>query len=103
MMKFVKMDQVREYSAQSGIAGDHGWRKAYIALGSNVGDRLDMIEKACRMLEEDPDIRLRRTSSLYETEPMYVTDQASFLNGACQVGDAVYRDYSGLRAEVLLR
>lgn len=60
-------------------------RRAYIALGSNVGDRLDMIERACRALDADPDMRVTRTSSLYETEPMYVEDQARFLNGACEV------------------
>ncbi|CAD0090992.1 unnamed protein product, partial [Aureobasidium vineae] len=59
-------------------------RRAYIALGSNVGDRLDMIEKACLVLDQHPDIKVTRTSSLYETEPMYVEDQARFLNGACE-------------------
>jgi hypothetical protein len=61
------------------------WHRAYIALGSNVGDRLEMVEQACRHLREDPDIRLLRTSSLYETEAMYVVDQEPFLNGACEV------------------
>lgn len=65
-------------------------RKAYIALGSNVGDRLDMIEKACLALDQDPNIKITRTSSLYETEPMYVQDQARFLNGACEV-DALFQ------------
>ncbi|KAH0261601.1 hypothetical protein KCU71_g20767, partial [Aureobasidium melanogenum] len=60
-------------------------RRAYIALGSNVGDRLHMIEKACLALDQDPDIKVIRTSLLYETEPMYVQDQARFLNGACEV------------------
>ncbi|KAL2029834.1 hypothetical protein VTO58DRAFT_109026 [Aureobasidium pullulans] len=60
-------------------------RCAYIALGSNVGDRLDMIEKACLALDQDQNIKVTRTSSLYETEPMYVEDQARFLNGACEV------------------
>lgn len=59
--------------------------RAFIAMGSNVGDRLQMIEKACLALEDEGDIRLLRTSCLYETEPMYVEDQARFLNGACEV------------------
>lgn len=59
--------------------------RAYIALGSNVGDRLHMIEKACEMLRNDPDITFHRTSCLYETEPMYVENQSRFLNGACEV------------------
>ena len=57
----------------------------FIALGSNVGDRLDAIEAACRAIDEDPDMRIVQTSSLYETEPMYVEDQARFLNGACEI------------------
>lgn len=31
-------------------------------------------------------IKVKRTSSLWETEPMYVKDQDLFMNGACEVG-----------------
>ncbi|RMY79080.1 hypothetical protein D0863_00227 [Hortaea werneckii] len=57
----------------------------YVALGSNVGDRLEAIEVACRAIDEDQDMRVLRTSALYETEPMYVEDQERFLNGVCEV------------------
>jgi 2-amino-4-hydroxy-6-hydroxymethyldihydropteridine diphosphokinase/dihydropteroate synthase len=30
-------------------------------------------------------IKVKRTSSLWETEPMYVLDQDRFVNGACEV------------------
>lgn len=30
-------------------------------------------------------IRVKRTSSLWETAPMYVTDQGRFINAACEV------------------
>jgi 2-amino-4-hydroxy-6-hydroxymethyldihydropteridine diphosphokinase/dihydropteroate synthase len=59
-------------------------KKAYLALGSNMGDRVAEIEKACSELDRRG-IRVTRTSSLWETEPMYVLDQAPFLNGACEV------------------
>ena len=59
--------------------------KAYIALGSNLGNRVKMIERACKMMGEDRSIRISRTSSLYETEPMYVKDQDRFVNGVCEV------------------
>lgn len=59
-------------------------RKAYIALGSNVGDRVAMIERACREMDARG-IRVKRTSSLWETAPMYVVDQDPFVNGACEV------------------
>ncbi|RDA96226.1 hypothetical protein CP533_1726 [Ophiocordyceps camponoti-saundersi (nom. inval.)] len=62
----------------------HGSTKAYIALGSNVGDRIGEIEKACREMDRRG-IRVKRTSSLWETSPMYVTDQDQFINGACEV------------------
>ncbi|KAI7159999.1 folic acid synthesis protein [Hortaea werneckii] len=57
----------------------------YVALGSNVGDRLEAIEAACRAIDEDQDMRVLRTSALYETEPMYVEDQERFLNGVCEI------------------
>ena len=58
--------------------------RVYVALGSNVGDRLAMIETACRDMNSRG-IRVLRTSSLYETEPMYFEDQPPFLNGVCEV------------------
>ena len=57
---------------------------AYVALGSNVGDRMAMIERACQTMDE-LEIRILRTSALYETEPMYVKDQQPFINGVCEV------------------
>jgi hypothetical protein len=60
-------------------------RRVYIALGSNLGDRIGMIEKACNEMSARG-IKVLRTSSLWETEPMYVLDQNSFINGACEVG-----------------
>ena len=59
-------------------------KKAYIALGSNVGDRVAKIEEACREMERRG-LRVTRTSSLWETDPMYVLDQDKFINGACEV------------------
>lgn len=59
-------------------------KTAYIALGSNLGDRITEIEKACNEMNRRG-IRVKRTSSLWETEPMYVTEQDRFINGACEV------------------
>ena len=56
----------------------------YIALGSNIGDRIGYIEAACRELSR-AGLKVLRTSALYETKPMYVEDQDSFLNAVCQV------------------
>ncbi|KAI0863656.1 Dihydropteroate synthase [Xylaria cubensis] len=65
-------------------AGAPKIRTAYIALGSNLGDRVAMIEQACRQMDARG-IKVKRTSSLWETEPMYVLDQDRFVNGACEV------------------
>lgn len=60
-------------------------RKAYVALGSNMGDRVAHIERACSEMDRRG-IQVKRTSGLWETKPMYVEDQAMFVNGACEVG-----------------
>jgi dihydropteroate synthase/2-amino-4-hydroxy-6-hydroxymethyldihydropteridine diphosphokinase len=64
----------------------------YIAVGSNLGDRHFNIRKGLDLLcspEYDPetyeDTQLIKTSFLYHTAPMYVTDQPPFLNGAIQI------------------
>ncbi|KAF2124998.1 folic acid synthesis protein-like protein [Dothidotthia symphoricarpi CBS 119687] len=59
--------------------------RAFIALGGNMGDRVAMIEEACREMEKGGNIRILRTSSLWETKAMYVLDQDNFVNGACEI------------------
>lgn len=56
----------------------------YLALGSNVGDRITSLDLACRELDRRG-IRVVRTSALYETDAMYLQNQPSFINGACEV------------------
>lgn len=58
-----------------------------LALGSNVGNRIGMIEQACEEMTRRG-IGVVQTSSLYETEAMYKTDQPSFVNGVCKVCQA---------------
>ncbi|KAF2704305.1 Dihydropteroate synthase [Pleomassaria siparia CBS 279.74] len=63
-----------------------GAKRAYIALGSNVGDRIAMIEQACNEMDAGGKILVLRTSSLWETKAMYVEDQEDFINGVCEIG-----------------
>ena len=51
----------------------------YLSLGSNLGDRLENLRRACTALEARG-IPVRRASSVYETEPVDVQGQAWFLN-----------------------
>ncbi|TKA77754.1 hypothetical protein B0A49_06730 [Cryomyces minteri] len=66
-----------------------GMHRAYIALGSNVGDRIDMVERACNEMAHLPEINILRTSGLWETKAMYVENQNNFVNGACEVSHLV--------------
>ena len=62
-----------------------GWHTAYIAFGSNVGDRLQFIETALKLLEENPLVKLTNVSSIFQSTPMYVKDQDKFLNGCIEI------------------
>ena len=66
---------------------DAGKHSVYIALGGNLGDRLNHLEAACGLMAKG-EIKLVRTSGLYETKPMYMEDQGQFLNGVCEVGSS---------------
>ncbi|BAW01749.1 2-amino-4-hydroxy-6-hydroxymethyldihydropteridine pyrophosphokinase [Thermus thermophilus] len=43
---------------------------AYVALGSNLGDRAAYLLEGLSRLSRLPETRLLRLSSLYETEPL---------------------------------
>lgn len=53
---------------------------SYLSLGSNMGDRFEMLRQAVSQLSESPAITVTRISSLYETDPVGYTKQESFLN-----------------------
>lgn len=56
--------------------------RAYIALGSNLGDRRQNLAKALQLLQ-DQGLKILQVSDFIETEPYGVTDQPPFLNGVC--------------------
>jgi 2-amino-4-hydroxy-6-hydroxymethyldihydropteridine diphosphokinase len=57
--------------------------RAYVGLGSNLGDRDDTLRAALERLAAAPGVEVVAASSLRETEPVGpVTDQPRFLNGA---------------------
>lgn len=60
-------------------------RRAFLALGSNVGDRLQHLRDAIARLRETQGANLLRLSRVYETEPIGVTDQPRFLNTVVEV------------------
>jgi 2-amino-4-hydroxy-6-hydroxymethyldihydropteridine diphosphokinase len=59
--------------------------KAFVGLGSNLGERETMIRLALDDLARMPSTRLVRASSLYDTEPVGDADQPNFLNAVAQL------------------
>jgi dihydroneopterin aldolase/2-amino-4-hydroxy-6-hydroxymethyldihydropteridine diphosphokinase len=59
--------------------------QAYIGFGSNLGNRLENCRKAIKAVAELPLCRLVETSSLYESSPVGVVEQPSFINGVIQL------------------
>ncbi|MDR7555830.1 MAG: 2-amino-4-hydroxy-6-hydroxymethyldihydropteridine diphosphokinase [Armatimonadota bacterium] len=54
--------------------------RAYLGLGSNLGDRLALLREAEARLRATPGIRVLARSAVYETEPVGPVDQPWFLN-----------------------
>ena len=68
------------------------WHRAYIALGSNMGDRHKYIQNAIDALKSDPGCMVRKISTLIETEPYGGVEQDNFLNGVLEL-KTYYRPY----------
>lgn len=70
-------------------------KKAYLGLGSNLGDRLANIKKSLALLLNTPDIDLIACSPIYETAPVGGPEQDYFLNACISIN-------TGLSPTVLL-
>ena len=57
---------------------------AYLALGSNLGDRLETLQRAVDLMDARPGIDVVRSSRVYETEPVG-PPQPAFLNAVVEV------------------
>lgn len=60
--------------------------RAYLGLGSNIGDTRYNLDKAVELLNNHKDIEVRKVSSYYETAPVGYTDQEWFLNIVIEIG-----------------
>jgi len=58
---------------------------AYIAFGSNLGDRNKNILRAISLLKAHPKIKIKKISSIIETKPEGGPKQGRFLNGAVKI------------------
>lgn len=64
-------------------------RRAYLSLGSNLGDRTEWLGAARAALIARPDLRLTALSPVVETDPVDVTDQPRFLNQVVAIDTAL--------------
>ncbi len=55
-------------------------KKAFLALGSNLGDRWENLARALSALGEVHALSLRKISSVFETAPVGKVDQPDFFN-----------------------
>jgi 2-amino-4-hydroxy-6-hydroxymethyldihydropteridine diphosphokinase len=63
---------------------------AYVALGSNLGDRHALLDGALRELGQRPGIRLHRVSAYHETAPVGgPAGQGAYLNAAAELHTAL--------------
>lgn len=61
------------------------WHTAYIAFGSNMGDKRQFIDNGIRGLSQTKGCRIEAVSDYLITEPYGVIDQDEFLNGALKM------------------
>lgn len=64
---------------------ERSWHTAYLAVGSNLGDKRKTIENGIAYLKKHPAIRNIKVSDMIETIPYGGVEQDSFLNGAVRV------------------
>ncbi len=62
-----------------------GWHTAYIALGSNIGNKQQFLDEAVNSLRKIKGCIVTKVSDYLMTEPYGVTEQDEFLNGCLEM------------------
>lgn len=68
-----------------GVTLERGWHVAYVALGSNLGDRMGYLTEAVSKVDACDCCRVEALSEFVETAPYGVEDQPPFLNGCMKI------------------
>lgn len=71
---------------------ERGWKKAYLSVGSNMGDKKAYLDNAVKAVETDSKCRLKKVSPYYVTEPVGDVEQDDFLN-CCLALETLYSPY----------
>lgn len=64
---------------------ERGWHRAFVAFGSNMGDKEHYLEKGLKELKEHPLCRPGKVSQVYRTTPYGGVEQEDFLNGVMEL------------------
>lgn len=62
---------------------------AYIGIGSNLGDKLKNCRKAIDIIDHTDGCTVSKQSPFYRTEPVGVTSQDWYVNGAIRIGTSL--------------
>lgn len=60
-------------------------KNIFLSLGSNLGNREELIKKAIKKLEKEKNVSIKKIASFYETEPWGRKNQNWFLNTAIEI------------------
>lgn len=64
---------------------ERGWHRAYLSIGSNIGDREGYLDLAIDYLNKERDTKVTAVSDYIETKPYGYVEQDDFLNGALEI------------------
>lgn len=67
------------------VAITRSWHEAYVAIGSNMGNKRAYIDQAIEALSKTEGCKVEKVSSIIETEPYGGVEQDVFLNGAIKL------------------
>jgi 2-amino-4-hydroxy-6-hydroxymethyldihydropteridine diphosphokinase len=62
------------------VTDDRPVRRIVLSLGSNLGDRMELLQGAVDALADTPGLRVVGVSPVYETDPVGGPDQPDYLN-----------------------
>ncbi|MET7298980.1 2-amino-4-hydroxy-6-hydroxymethyldihydropteridine diphosphokinase [Embleya sp. NPDC005575] len=75
-------EQPAETTAQRALLT---WSRVVLALGSNLGNRLETLQGAIDEIADTPGVSLLRVSPVYETDPVGGPEQGSYFNAVVEV------------------
>ncbi|MDD3220296.1 MAG: 2-amino-4-hydroxy-6-hydroxymethyldihydropteridine diphosphokinase [Lachnospiraceae bacterium] len=61
------------------------WHKAYVAFGSNMGEKEKYLDRGIQLLREVKGCQVRQVSDYIQTEPYGYLEQDTFMNGCLEV------------------